>query len=66
MLTKLDVCDFKLFEAIELERGDRVVLIGPNNSGKTSSLQALVILNIGVKRWAEKRKTGMFLQIVLG
>jgi energy-coupling factor transporter ATP-binding protein EcfA2 len=58
VLTKIRIRNFKLFDDIELELGDRVVLIGPNNSGKTSALQALALWNIGVKRWAEKRKTG--------
>ncbi len=58
MLTKLTVRNFKLFNDVEIELGDRVVLIGPNNAGKTSALQALALWNIGVKRWAEKRGSG--------
>lgn len=33
-----------------------VVLIGPNNSGKTTALQALALWDIGLRRWNEKRK----------
>jgi hypothetical protein len=33
-----------------------VVFIGPNNSGKTTALQALALWDIGLKRWNEKRK----------
>jgi energy-coupling factor transporter ATP-binding protein EcfA2 len=33
-----------------------VVFIGPNNSGKTSALQALALWQVGVNRWNEKRK----------
>jgi energy-coupling factor transporter ATP-binding protein EcfA2 len=58
MLTKLTIRNFKLFDDVELELGDRVVLIGPNNAGKTSALQALALWDIGVKRWAEKRGAG--------
>ena len=58
MITKLSVRNFKLFEEVDLELGDRVVLIGPNNSGKTSALQALALWDVGVKRWAEKRGAG--------
>ena len=58
MITKLSVRNFKLFEDVEVELGDRVVLIGPNNSGKTSALQALALWDVGVKRWAEKRGAG--------
>lgn len=58
MLTKLTIRNFKLFGEVELELGDRVVLVGPNNAGKTSALQALALWDIGVKRWIEKRGAG--------
>src|SRR3990170_3087282 len=58
MLTKLTIRNFKLFDKVELELGDRVVLIGPNNAGKTTALQALALWDIGLKRWMEKRGTG--------
>lgn len=56
MLTKLIIKKFKRFENVEIELGNPVVLIGPNNSGKTSALQALALWDIGLKRWNEKRK----------
>lgn len=58
MLTRLAIRNFKLFDKVELELGDRVVLIGPNNAGKTTALQALALWDIGLKRWLEKRGTG--------
>lgn len=58
MLTKLSVRNFKLFDDAEIELGERVVLIGPNNAGKTSALQALALWDVGVKRWLEKRGGG--------
>ncbi|MEQ8992584.1 MAG: AAA family ATPase [Pseudomonadales bacterium] len=58
MLTRLAIRNFKLFDDVELELGDRVVLIGPNNAGKTTALQALALWDIGLKRWMEKRGTG--------
>jgi AAA domain, putative AbiEii toxin, Type IV TA system/AAA ATPase domain len=58
MLTKLTIRNFKLFDEVEIELGDRVVFIGPNNAGKTSALQALALWDIGVKRWIEKRGGG--------
>ncbi len=58
MLTKLKVRNFKLFEDIELELGKRVVFVGPNNTGKTTALQALALWEIGARRWIEKRGTG--------
>lgn len=58
MLTKLRIRNFKLFEDVEIELGERVVFVGPNNSGKTSALQALALWNAGVRRWVEKRGSG--------
>ena len=55
MLTKLTVRNFKRFGEIEIELGNPVVFVGPNNSGKTSAMQALALWDIGVKRWNEKR-----------
>ena len=55
MLTKLNIRNFKRFEDVEIELGNPVVFIGPNNSGKTSAMQALALWDIGVKRWQEKR-----------
>lgn len=58
MLTKLTIRNFKLFEEVEIELGQRVVFIGPNNAGKTSALQALALWDVGAKRWLEKRGSG--------
>lgn len=55
MLTWLKVRNFKQFEDVEMDLGKAVVLIGPNNSGKTTALQALALWEIGVRRWNEKR-----------
>src|SRR6266852_4645932 len=55
MLTKLTLRNFKRFESAEIELGNPVVLIGPNNSGKTTALQALALWDIGLRRWIEKR-----------
>lgn len=55
MLTRLAIRNFKVFDDVEIELGDRVVFVGPNNSGKTTALQALAVWSIGVRRWVEKR-----------
>jgi ABC-type thiamine transport system ATPase subunit len=55
MLTRLTVRNFKRFGDVEIELGNPVVLIGPNNSGKTTALQALALWNIGVRLWMAKR-----------
>ena len=56
MLTRLRVWNFKRFEDVDIELGRAVVLVGPNDSGKTTALQALALWDIGVRRWNEKRK----------
>lgn len=55
MLTKLTIRNFKLFSHVEIELGNNVVFVGPNNSGKTSALQALALWDAGLKKWIEKR-----------
>ncbi len=56
MLTKLICRNFKRFGEVEIELGNPVVFIGPNNSGKTTALQAIALWDIGLKRWNEKRR----------
>ena len=58
MLTRLVLRNFKVFDEVEIELGDRVVFVGPNNSGKTSALQALALWNVGIRRWVEKHGGG--------
>ena len=55
MLTKLTIRNFKRFGDVEIELGNPVVFIGPNNSGKTTALQALALWEIGLRLWTEKR-----------
>lgn len=54
-LQKLTIRNFKQFDDVEIELGDTVVFIGPNNSGKTTALQALSLWYFGIQKWiAEK------------
>ena len=55
MLTKVTIRNFKRFDEVSFELGSPVVLVGPNNSGKTSALQALALWDAGLKHWNEKR-----------
>jgi ABC-type taurine transport system ATPase subunit len=55
MLTRLRIRNFKRFDDVEVELGSPVVFVGPNNSGKTTALQALALWDVGLKRWIEKR-----------
>ena len=55
MLTNLVIRNFKRFDQVEIELGAPVLFIGPNNSGKTSAMQALALWNEGLKRWNARR-----------
>ena len=55
MLTRLRIRNFKKFDEVEVDLASPVLFIGPNNSGKTSAMQALALWSVGLKRWNEKR-----------
>lgn len=55
VLTSLRIKNFKRLQEVEIELGKTVVFIGPNNSGKTTALQALALWEIGLRKWVEKR-----------
>ena len=55
MLTRFRIQNFKRLQDATLELGNSAVFIGPNNSGKTTALQALALWDIGWRRWVEKR-----------
>ncbi len=56
MLTRLKIRNFKRFREADIELGRSVVLIGPNNRGKTTALQSLALWEIGLRLWKAKRK----------
>jgi ABC-type arginine transport system ATPase subunit len=56
MLTKIAINNFKRLANVEIELGNAVVFVGPNNSGKTTALQALSLWDFGLRKWAEKRR----------
>ncbi|MBM2812828.1 MAG: family ATPase [Chloroflexi bacterium] len=55
MLTRLFIRNFKRFGEVDIELGNPVVFIGPNDSGKSTALQALALWDLGLRRWLEKR-----------
>lgn len=57
MLTKLAIRNFKRFESVEIDLSPAVVFIGPNNSGKTTALQALALWDAGCRQWLAKRQS---------
>lgn len=62
MLTKLIIQNFKNLDDVEIELDKSVVFVGPNNSGKTTALQAIALWNVGLNawnvRWKGKKSTG--------
>lgn len=56
MITSISIKNFKaLKDTGPISLNEAVVLIGPNNSGKTSVLQALSLWHLGLQKWLEKR-----------
>lgn len=55
MLTRFTIQNFKGLPIAEIDLGHAAVFVGPNNSGKTTALQALALWDIGWRRWVEKR-----------
>lgn len=49
MLTKVSIHNFKKLEKVEFSLSQSVVLIGPNNAGKSTILQALCLWEVGVR-----------------
>lgn len=59
MITKLRVENFKSFGKEEFALEDSIVLAGPNNSGKSTLLQALATWAMALDRWRQgKGRTG--------
>lgn len=56
VLTSLQIKNFKRFKDVEIELGQTVVFIGPNNSGKTTALQALALWEIGLRKCMQSRE----------
>jgi predicted ATPase len=49
MITKIKIKNFKRFKEIEFDLDSAVVLIGPNNCGKTTALQAITLFDVALK-----------------
>jgi hypothetical protein len=55
MITKVTIKNFKRFESVSVPLGETIVFAGPNNSGKTTAIQALTMWRLVLTRWLEKR-----------
>lgn len=58
MITKITTHYFKRFETQEFSLEPLTLLAGPNNSGKSTLLQAAMVWNLGLQKWWEKKGPG--------
>lgn len=55
MITKVRTRYFKQFAEQEFDLADHVILAGPNNSGKTTLLQAITVWYLALQKWRDRR-----------
>lgn len=58
MITKITTQYFKRFKTQEFPLEPLTVLAGPNNSGKSTLLQAAMVWNLGMQKWWDKKGPG--------
>lgn len=58
MITKITTRYFKRFEEQEFPLESLTMLAGPNNSGKSTLLQAVMVWNLAMQKWWEKKGPG--------
>ncbi len=58
LLTKVRIENFKRFEQLEVELEPLDCLVGPNNSGKTTLLQAMALFDFCVHHCLNKKNGG--------
>lgn len=58
MITKVVIENFKKLERVEFDLSQSVVLVGPNNSGKSTIFQALCLWEIGVTNFIQAKQKG--------
>ena len=58
MITKVTTRAFKRFSKQEFPLEPLTLLAGPNNSGKSTLLQAIMVWNLAMQRWHEKKGPG--------
>ncbi|MDR0938792.1 MAG: AAA family ATPase [Mediterranea sp.] len=64
MITQVSIENFKKLENISFSLSSSVVIVGPNNSGKSTIFQALCLWEIGVRKFiAARKKEGDYVTI---
>jgi hypothetical protein len=58
MIRRLILSNFKSFEEIDITLDPVTLFVGPNNSGKTTALQALTLWDLAVRKWWEQKSQG--------
>ncbi len=58
MIRRVEIRNFKRFRDQAFELADSVVLAGPNNAGKSTLLQAIVLWKFVLDRWVAQREGG--------
>ncbi len=53
MINRVVLRNFKRYKEVEFRIPSHIVLAGPNNTGKTTLLQAIAAWDLGLKRWKE-------------
>jgi len=56
MITRVTIRNFKRIKKAAIDLRDHIVFVGPNNSGKTTAIQALAVWRLALTRWLEKRE----------
>jgi AAA15 family ATPase/GTPase len=55
MITKVELTNFKRFTTQEFDLRGNIILAGPNNSGKSSLIQAIAVWNLALQEWLQER-----------
>jgi predicted ATPase len=55
MITKLVIKNLKRFETVEFPLADVIIFAGPNNSGKSTAIQALTLWYFCLQKWLSER-----------
>ncbi len=56
MITEVKITNFKRFDELVVPFAPTTILVGPNNGGKTTVLQALMVWQLALQKWASRRQ----------